>query len=101
MVYADRSNASGVLYHDFDKHLHMTVAGMTRHGKTALLKLILAHLINSQPVNSEFYLLDLKGGIEFGKYRNFSQVKAVADSVESAELTLRDVLMRLRYDIST
>src|SRR5690625_3660331 len=90
----------GVLYHDFDKHPHMTVAGMTRHGKTALLKLILAHLINSQPVNSEFYLLDFKCGIEFGKYRNFSQVKAAADSVESAELTLRDVLMRLRYDMS-
>lgn len=90
----------GVLYHDFDKHPHMTVAGMTRHGKTALLKLILAHLINSQPVNSEIYLIDLKGGIEFGKYRNLSQVKAVADSVESAESTLRDVLTRLRYDMS-
>src|SRR5690625_4797222 len=90
----------GVLYHDFDKHLHMTVAGMTRHGKTALLKLILAHLMNSQPINPEFYLLDLKGDIEFATYRNYSQVKAAADSVESAELTLRDVLMRLRYDMS-
>src|SRR5690625_2659497 len=90
----------GVLYHDFDKHPHMTVAGMTRHGKTALLKLIIAHLVNSQPVNSEIYLLDLKGGIEFGKYRNLSQVKSVADSVENAESTLRDVLSRLRYDMS-
>src|SRR5690625_497930 len=90
----------GVIYHDFDTHPHMTVAGMTRHGKTALLKLILAHLVNSHPVNSEIYLLDLKGGIEFGKYRNLSQVKAVADSVESAESTLIDVLMRLRYDMS-
>src|SRR5690625_6975610 len=90
----------GVLYHDFDIHPHMTIAGMTRHGKTALLKLILAHLVNSQPVNSEIYLIDLKGGIEFGKYRNLSQVKAVADSVESAESTLRYVLSRLRYAMS-
>src|SRR5699024_12676944 len=30
----------------------------------------------------------------------FSQVKSVADSVESAESTLRDVLSRLRYDMS-
>src|SRR5690625_2604350 len=85
----------GVLYHDFDKHPHITVAGMTRHGKTALLKLILAHLVNSQPINSEIYLLDLKGGIEFGRYRNLSQVKAVADSVESAESTLETFYLAL------
>src|SRR5690625_4600548 len=90
----------GMLYHDFDKHPHMTIAGMTRHGKTVLLKLILAHLINSHPDNAEFYLLDLKGGIEFGKYRNLRQVKAIAHDVKSAEKTLASVLRRLHSDMA-
>src|SRR5690625_7127217 len=54
----------GLLVHDFDKIPHMTIAGATRQGKSVMLKLILAHLINSHPENSEFYLVDLKGGID-------------------------------------
>lgn len=90
----------GALVHEFDKIPHMTVAGATRQGKTVLLKLILAHLVNSQPENAEFYLLDLKGGLEFGIYRRLVQVKAVADSVGSAETVLQSLLKRLRNDMS-
>lgn len=90
----------GVFYHDFDVIPHMTVAGATRQGKSVLLKLILAHLVNSQPENAELYILDLKGGMEFGKYRNLSQVKGFADDIPSAETTLRNVVARLKSDIS-
>src|SRR5690606_34473197 len=89
----------GVILHDFDKIPHMTVAGATRQGKSVLLKLILAHLINSHPEHAEFYILDLKGGMEFGKYKRLKQVKAFADSVESAELVLETVLKRLKDDM--
>ena len=90
----------GLFVHDFDKIPHMTIAGATRQGKTVLLKLILAHLINSQPGNVEIYLLDLKGGIEFGKYRRLEQVKSVIDSVEGAEDVLQALLKRLKSDMS-
>src|SRR5690625_1475440 len=90
----------GLLVHDFDNVPHMTIAGATRQGKSVMLKLILAHLINSHPGNSEFYLLDLKGGIEFGKYRRLKQVKSVVDSVEGAESALQSILKRLKSDMS-
>src|SRR5690625_4481717 len=93
-------NLDGVLYHDFDKIPHMTIAGATRQGKTVLLKLILAHLINSQPENAEIYILDLKGGLEFGKYRRLRQIKSIADNVRSAELVLQSILNRLADDMS-
>jgi len=89
----------GLLVHDFDKIPHMTIAGATRQGKSVMLKLILAHLINSHPENSEFYLLDLKGGIEFGKYSRLKQVKTVVDSVEGAESALQSILKRLKSDM--
>lgn len=89
----------GVMLHDFDKIPHMTIAGATRQGKSVLLKLILAHLINSHPEHAEFYILDLKGGMEFGKYKRLKQVKAFANSVESAELVLETVLNRLKGDM--
>ena len=89
----------GVILHDFDKIPHMTIAGATRQGKSVLLKLILAHLINSHPEHAEFYILDLKGGMEFGKYKRLKQVKAFADNLESAELVLETVLKRLKDDM--
>ena len=90
----------GIIVHDFDKIPHMTVSGATRQGKSVLLKLILAHLINSHPDHAEFYILDLKGGIEFGKYRRLKQVKSFADSVKSAESVLKSILKRLEYDMT-
>lgn len=90
----------GVILHDFDKIPHMTIAGATRQGKSVLLKLILAHLINLHPDHAEFYILDLKGGIEFGKYRRLKQVKSFADSVKSAESVLKSILKRLEYDMT-
>lgn len=90
----------GLLVHDFDKIPHMTIAGATRQGKSVMLKLILAHLINSHPESPEFYLLDLKGGIEFGKYSRLKQVKTVVDSAEGAESALQSLLKRLKSDMS-
>ena len=64
----------GLVYHNFDEIPHMTVAGMTRKGKTVFLKLVLAHLINNNP-KVELYILDLKGGLEFGRYERLKHVK--------------------------
>lgn len=90
----------GTFVHDFDKVPHMTIAGATRQGKTVLLKLILAHLINSHPNNVEFYIIDLKGGLEFGRYGKLPQVKTVASDVQGAHTSLQTLLKRLKDDLS-
>lgn len=69
----------GPVIHDFDKIPHMTIAGMTRQGKTVLLKLIMAHLINNHPDDVELYVIDLKGGLEFAQH-NYRQIKSIASS---------------------
>lgn len=90
----------GMVVHDFDKIPHMTIAGMTRYGKTVLLKLLFAHIINGNP-SAEFYVLDLKGGLEFGKYENLSQVREVASDVGEALETLSHITSEIKSDMQT
>lgn len=91
---------SGMIHHDFDKVPHMTIAGMTRQGKTVLLKLIFAHLTNCHPDDVEFYIVDLKGGLEFNRYQKLKQVNSVASNVFEAKHTLTDVLKAVKGDLS-
>nr|WP_259549286.1 FtsK/SpoIIIE domain-containing protein [Heyndrickxia oleronia] len=80
-------NHEGILYHDFDKYPHMLVGGVTRFGKTVLIKEIFYSLLMNQMENVEFYILDLKGGMEFGHYVGIPQVKEVSSDIfESTEL---------------
>lgn len=87
---------SGMVMHDFDKVPHMTVAGATRQGKTVLLKLILAHLISNHPDDAEIYIVDMKGGLEFGPYERMKQVKQVASSVDEAGELFEHILAEMR-----
>src|SRR5699024_10109778 len=89
---------NGQILHNFDTIPHMTVAGMTRQGKTVFLKLVLAHLINNNP-SVEFYIVDLKGGLEFGKYERLQQVKSVAGNVDESNKILQSILNRLNDDL--
>lgn len=80
-------NHEGLLYHDFEKYPHMLVGGVTRFGKTVFIKEAFYTLLMNQLENAEFYFLDLKGGLEFGKYIGLPQVKGVASDLrESVEL---------------
>lgn len=87
------------ILHDFDKIPHMTIAGMTRQGKTVLLKLILAHLINNHPDDAEFHLIDLKGGLEFNRYANLKQIKNIASDVGEAYDLLQSIKKQIRDDM--
>jgi len=93
-------NQEGLITHDFDEIPHMTIAGMTRNGKSVLLKLIMAHLINSHPKNAEFYIVDLKGGLEFNPYKGLKQVQTVASNVFEAKIALSSVLKEIKSDMS-
>jgi len=73
-------NERGWHFHDFDKTPHCTISGTTRFGKTVMLKNIMTYLIEHHPDDIEFIVLDMKGGLEFGKYKNLKQVVDVASS---------------------
>lgn len=80
-------NQEGYVWHDFDRTPHMTVAGTTRFGKTVLLKEMVTYLIERHPEDVEIYIIDLKGGLEFNRYRKLRQVKAVASNpMEALEM---------------
>ena len=88
----------GILWHDFDQTPHITVSGTARFGKTVLLKVIMTWLIEHHPDDVEFYIIDLKGGLEFNRYRNLKQVKMLAkDPLEAARL-LEHLLDRIQQD---
>ncbi|WP_066317049.1 FtsK/SpoIIIE domain-containing protein [Bacillus sp. FJAT-29814] len=75
-----------VMYHNFEHYPHLLVGGTTRFGKTVFLKSTFASLLVSNPDRVRFIILDLKGGLEFWKYRNLPQVLKVApDLVEAAK----------------
>lgn len=82
-------NHQGILYHDFEKYPHLLNGGVTRFGKTVFMKEIFHTLMMNQMDNVEFYILDLKAGLEFYKYKAFDQVKEVAcDVYEAAEVLM-------------
>jgi DNA segregation ATPase FtsK/SpoIIIE, S-DNA-T family len=84
-------NVEGWHFHDFDKTPHMTIAGTTRFGKTVNLKSITTYLIENHPENVEFVYLDLKGGLEFHRYRNLKQVRHVCKDAVEAFAVLQDL----------
>lgn len=88
----------GMLWHDFDLTPHMTVSGTARFGKTVLLKVISTWIIENNPDDVELYIIDLKGGIEFNRFKGLRQVKGVAkDPFEAAKL-LSEVLRKIKQD---
>lgn len=82
---------SGFVKHDFDAIPHMVVAGATRKGKSAFLKLLVASLIARHPDNVRFTILDLKGGLAFAKFKDARQVECVAKNVHEALEALRAI----------
>ena len=73
-----------VNYHNFEHYPHMLVGGTTRFGKTVFLKSLFTSLILSNPDRVRIYIIDLKGGLEFGEYKRLPQVINVADDLLSA-----------------
>jgi hypothetical protein len=81
----------GVIKHDTEKIPHFIVAGGTDKGKSVFLKVLITTLIHNKPKDVNFYLIDLKGGLEFSKYKNLKQVHFFAKDAVEALLTLEKV----------
>ncbi len=87
-----------LIVHDFDKTPHLVGGGTTRYGKTNLMKVIITSLIANHPDDVEIYLIDLKAGVEFYKYRNLKQVMKVATSVTETYDLLTEVMLKLNAE---
>nr|WP_257131685.1 FtsK/SpoIIIE domain-containing protein [Bacillus thuringiensis] len=72
----------GLIKHDFDQLSHMISAGMTDMGKSNVLKLIITSLVRNQSENIKLFLIDLKGGLSFNRYRFLNQVESIAKNPE-------------------
>ncbi|MEK4966305.1 FtsK/SpoIIIE domain-containing protein [Cytobacillus sp. FSL R7-0696] len=87
-----------VIYHHFDHYPHLLVGGATRMGKTIFLKSIFSSLILGNPDRVKIIILDLKGGLEFYKYRNLPQVKTVATSLIDSCKVLNHVYKLIKLE---
>ncbi|MED1613368.1 FtsK/SpoIIIE domain-containing protein [Bacillus paranthracis] len=85
----------GLVKHDFDQLAHMISAGMTDMGKSNVLKLIITSLVRNQSENIKLYLIDLKSGLSFNRYRFLNQVESIAKNPEEALETLRELQDKL------
>ncbi|WP_242224442.1 FtsK/SpoIIIE domain-containing protein [Bacillus cereus group sp. BfR-BA-01380] len=85
----------GLVKHDFDKIAHMISAGMTDMGKSNVLKLIITSLVRNQSGNTKLFLVDLKGGLSFNRYRFLNQVESIAKNPTESLDVLRELQNKL------
>jgi DNA segregation ATPase FtsK/SpoIIIE, S-DNA-T family len=86
---------SGYVKHDFEKVPHVIVAGATGYGKSSWLKTVITTLIKRKPDHVTFTLIDLKGGLSFGRFRDIKQCETLAKTPEEAVEALEIVQERM------
>lgn len=89
----------GLVYHDFEKTPNTLIGGNPGYGKSQLLHTICTQLLVQQGENVEFYIVDLKGKLEFQEYEHIKQCKAVAGNVLETLLVLMKVVEDLNKTI--
>ncbi|MFY2307619.1 FtsK/SpoIIIE domain-containing protein [Lysinibacillus fusiformis] len=80
-------------YHDFEMVPHVVLGGATRYGKSNFINSMITSLVHSEPLSANFYLIDLKGGVELCDYENIKQTISIAYEPHEALHTLQ-----LAYD---
>ena len=94
-------NHHGILYHDFEKYPHLLIGGATRFGKTVFLKSLFSLLLANKKDHVDFYILDLKGGLEFSRYKCLEQVKNVSSDLLEAcralDIIVKDLKKREEF----
>ncbi|RAS91765.1 cell division protein FtsK [Priestia endophytica] len=84
-------NRQGWHFHHLDYTPHTTISGTTRFGKTVMMKVMMTYLIEHHPQDAQFIIIDLKGGLEFDRYKNLQQVKRIASDPIEALYALKQV----------
>ncbi|MCA1029208.1 DUF2075 domain-containing protein [Cytobacillus kochii] len=76
-----------LIKHNFETEYNLIVAGSPGYGKTVFLKNIITTLTARQTKNVNFFLIDLKGGLAFNRFKRLEQVKGLAkDKKEALEI---------------
>lgn len=80
---------------------HCLIAGETGSGKSTLLRGIITNLILNNDKNLEIHLIDLKGGVELGLFKDCKIVKSFSRDTEEATETLNMIFKEVyrRYDL--
>jgi len=89
-------NKNEFRFHDFEKIPHFVLGGATRYGKSNVINVIINSLLQSEPDNVHFFLIDLKGGVELCDYENIKQVDSIAYEPEEALKTLETAYNRMK-----
>lgn len=89
-------NQNALKYHDFEQIPHMVLGGATRYGKSNFINSLITSLIQSKPDHVNFFLIDLKGGIELCDYENIRQTQSIAYEPEEALETLQIAYDKMR-----
>src|SRR5690606_29435863 len=88
-----------LIRHDFDKHPHLIVAGMTDYGKSVFLKNIITTLVARKTKDVKLFLVDLKGGLAFNRFSRLEQVEGLAKNPEEAHAMLSVAQARMNESI--
>lgn len=83
-------------YHDFEIVPHVVLGGATRYGKSNFINSTIASLVHSEPSSVNFYLIDLKGGVELCDYENIRQTISIAYEQYEALHTLQMAYEKMR-----
>lgn len=91
----------GIIFHDFNVIPHMIIGGMTRYGKSVVMKLLITQLLLCQQ-GVKFHLFDLKGGLAFNRFKKLPQVSGrvsrdVKESLRNLKNLKATVIKRQRY----
>ncbi|KZO00620.1 FtsK/SpoIIIE domain-containing protein [Pseudobacillus badius] len=87
---------TGKTIHDFERRPHMIAAGATGYGKSEFIKLLITALTYNQPENVRFNLIDLKGGLELGRFKDMKQVTEFGRNPSEA----KDILKKIQKDMN-
>lgn len=91
----------GLVFHDFNVIPHMIIGGMTRYGKSVVMKLLIVQLILKRRYGLKFHLFDLKGGLAFNRFKQLPQVASVsrdeAESLRSLKNLKNQIKKRMMY----
>lgn len=79
-----------IVYWNLKKDPHLKIIGTTGSGKSRQQNIIINHILNNIK-DAPLWLMDFKGGIEFGIYENVKNVVAYADSLDNAPYVLQSL----------
>lgn len=84
------------IFHDFDQIYNMLVGGAVGGGKSSFLDMVIGHLLITQPENVKLTLIDLKGGVEFSRFKDCKQVVGYAEQPVEAKESLNAVVEEMK-----